>query len=101
MLLPSEIREAIQESRTKRIAHRRGKLLARRPGSTGWARRNEALAAIDKACGGKINIRFGTKGWATLIHATWAIFRLTPSCTQGAKSSSSDAWERNLPDMRK
>ncbi len=101
MLLPSEIREAFKNARKETKPTGEVNYCDAGLSQLVQARRNEALAAIDEACGGKDQYSIRHEGLGNVKARYVGNFQLTPSCTRSKVIIFRCSGAQPKPDMRK
>lgn len=101
MLLPSEIREAFKNAHKETKPTGEVNYCDAGLAQLVQARRNEALAAIDKACGGENQYSIRHEGLGNVNSRYVGNFRLTPSCTRSKVIIFRCSGAQPKPDMRK
>lgn len=101
MLLPSEIREAFKNAKKETKPTGEVNYCDAGLSQLVQARRNEALAAIDEACGGKDQYSIRHEGLGNVKARYVGNFQLTPSCTRSKVIIFRCSGAQPKPEMRK
>lgn len=101
MLLPSEIREAFKNAKKETKPTGEVNYCDAGLSQLVQARRNEALAAIDEACGGKDQYSIRHEGLGNVKARYVGNFQLTPSCTRSKVIIFRCSGAQPNPEMRK
>ena len=101
MLLPSEIREAFKNAKKETKPTGEVNYCDAGLSQLVQARRNEALAAIDEACGGKDQYSIRHEGLGNVKARYVGNFQLTPSCIRSKVIIFRCSGAQPKPEMRK
>jgi hypothetical protein len=101
VLLPSEIREAFKNARNETKPTGEVNYCDAGLAQLVQTRRNEALAAIDEACGGKEQYSIRHEGLGNVKARYLGNFQLTPNCTRSKVIVFRCSGTQPQPDMRK